>query len=287
MAENSAIEWTDHTFSPWTGCSKISPGCQGCYAAHLMDTRMHRVEWGEPGAGEGTRSLMSDDYWRKPLAWNRQAEKDGTRPKVFPSLCDPFDTAVPDQWRHRFFDLMEQTPRLVWLLLTKRIGNVPKLTDPLRGERCLPRNAAIGATFVNQTEWDRDSDKLYTAWAHTGCMFTFGSFEPLLGPIRFAFGDYIPSWVIVGGETTQGAHQARPMHIDWVRSIRNQCAVFKTPFLFKQFGDYGPDDPAPGAHTAMRRMGKRTAGRHLDGRTHDEFPQAAPEPPHDRDRKAG
>lgn len=75
MADTTAISWTDYTWSPWTGCARISPACEGCYAAQLMDTRMHRAEWGAPGSGEGTRSIMSEDYWKKPLAWNRKAAK--------------------------------------------------------------------------------------------------------------------------------------------------------------------------------------------------------------------
>src|SRR5205814_1862113 len=154
------ISWCDHTWSPWTGCTKVSPACDGCYAAHLMDTRMHRVTWGEPGVGEGTRALMSADYWRKPLQWNRQAAKSGARPRVFPSLCDPFDLAVQPEWHAKFHNLILSTPNVLWLLLTKRIGNVRKVVD--HGGGCLwsANNWAAGATFANQDEWVRDGWKL-------------------------------------------------------------------------------------------------------------------------------
>lgn len=237
MADTTNISWCDKTWSPWIGCQRISPGCDGCYAAHLMDTRMGRVEWGERGAGEGTRSHTSDSYWKKPTVWDRDARVSGVRQFIFPSLCDPFDTAVAKTWRWRFFKLIEDTPNLVWLLLTKRIGNVIKMTDPLRGERCLPRNAAIGATFVNQEEWDRDSRKLAHAEEYCDPLFTFASFEPLLGPINMG-DDWKPSWVITGGETDQGTHKARPSNPQWFRDIRDQCAAERILYHHKQHGEW-------------------------------------------------
>jgi protein gp37 len=279
MAEVTNISWADKTWSPWTGCTRISPACDGCYAAQFMDNRMGRVEWGGPGVGEGTRDLMSEDYWKKPLRWNREAQRDGTRPTVFPSLCDPFDTAVPELWRNRFMRLVEATPNLVWLLLTKRIGNAIKLTDPCRGEVPLPRNAALGSTFANQTEWDRDWHKLRDAERTLDPIFTFASFEPLLG--RVDMGRlWLPTWVIAGGETDQGVHKARPTHPDWFRFLRDQCAAAGTPFHFKQWGEYvsvsevagvGPHFTFPDGAT-VRRIGKDNTGRTLDWVEHNEFP---------------
>lgn len=276
MAETTHISWTDRTWSPWTGCAKVSPGCDGCYAAHLMDTRMGRVEWGEPGAGEGTRSLMSDAYWRKLDQWEREAIKTGVSPLVFPSLCDPFDTAVPPQWRWRFFDKMEATPHVTYLLLTKRIGNVRKMTDPLRGERCFPANAWLGATFVNQEEWDRDWQKLRHAQDSTGAPVAFASFEPLLGPIDF-YGGWLPDWLIVGGETSQGAHEARPAHPAWVRSIRDAAARAGKVFHFKQWGTWHADallytDMVGRRPPPNMRIGPKRSGRTLDGQIHDARP---------------
>lgn len=291
MAETTHISWADKTFSPWTGCAKISPACDGCYAAHLMDTRMGRVEWGGPGAGEGTRDLMSGSYWRKPLAWDREAAKTGVRPWVFPSLCDPFDTAVPQEWRRHFYSLMEATPNIVWLLLTKRIGNVKRLTDPLRGELVLPPNHALLATIANQDEASRDLDKLFEAARVTEPLFTGVSMEPLLSGV-----DLMPwltserlGWVIAGGETAQGSHQARPSHPDWFRSLRDQCDATATPFHFKQWGEYSDfehigmawndlrkrvrDDQQFVQGRAMIRVGKKAAGRALDGVVHDARPE--------------
>lgn len=108
--EFSKIEWTDHTFNPWIGCSKISLACENCYAQVQQDQRFARVKWG-PGEA---RSRTSPGNWRKPLKWNREAEAAGTRPFVFcASLSDVFDNEVDPAWRLDLFELIEQTPKLV------------------------------------------------------------------------------------------------------------------------------------------------------------------------------
>lgn len=243
MAENSAIEWTDHTFNPWIGCTKVSPACDNCYAETLMDTRYGRVRW---GAGED-RSRTAASTWRQPRKWNRDALATGTRPFVFcASLADVFDNEVDEGWRRDLFDLIEATPELVWLLLTKRIGNVRRMTDPMRGCRPLPGNVAIGATMANQEEYDRDRLKLAEA-KHLGALFTFGSFEPLLGPV--IIDRDAPDWIIVGGES--GAN-ARPMDLAWARSLRAQSEELGRVFNFKQVGGRGSDK----------------GGHDLDGVTH-------------------
>ncbi|MCA8328909.1 phage Gp37/Gp68 family protein [Burkholderia cepacia] len=334
MSENSKIEWTDSTFNPWEGCQKVGAGCDHCYA----ESRNARfaggtpINWG-PGA---PRRRTSAANWRKPLAWNA-AHADffaehGRRQRVFcASLADVFDNAVPDAWRADLFDLIWNTPHLDWLLLTKRIGNArPMISRALelagRGVNTpWPwSNVWIGATIVNQEEADRDIPKLFTVPAHVRLL----SMEPLLGPVdisrhldycekldkhgisRRVGGQHIKcdehcgiSWVIVGGESGPGA---RPMHPDWARSLRDQCAAAGVPFLFKQHGEWAPgsgdfgagrietaaialdgrvavggyrvDDYPRGATSGdgwsmVHRAGKRTAGRLLDGRTHDEFPE--------------
>jgi protein gp37 len=313
MAETTHISWADATFSPWTGCTKISPACDGCYAAHLMDTRMHRVEWGEPGIGEGTRDLMSDTYWRKPLAWNREAAKTGVRPWVFPSLCDPFDLAVEDHWHAKFHGLILDTPNVFWLLLTKRIGNARKVAEKGAGRLYSADNWAIGATFANQDEWNRDGWKLKDAKELFGRM-AFASFEPLLGAIRFDEAihenGWLPDWVITGGETDQGVHKARPSSMQWYRGLRDQCERAGIPFHFKQWGEWKPAGVLPsetpgqfafgdyrfdpdrmmqtdryprqftmfGARSVMERVGKKDAGRALDGVIHDGRPQIGDQP---------
>lgn len=235
MGENSAIEWTDHTFNPWIGCTKVSPACDGCYAENLMDLRYGRVKW---GAGED-RKRTAPANWRKPIAWNKAAAlKDGPTYVFCASLADVFDNEVDPVWRRDLFALIENTPNLTWLLLTKRIGNVRKMTDPLEGCLPVPPNAAIGATMANQEEYDRDRMKLWEVKQTCRPLFTFGSFEPLLGPI--ILDRHAPDWVIVGGETSQGAHKARWTDPESFRWMRDQCARLGRRFFMKQMTGAGP-----------------------------------------------
>jgi protein gp37 len=320
MAENSKIEWTDHTFNPWIGCTKVSPGCDHCYAEARMDTRLHRVHW---GAGEPRQRTKT---WADPKRWDKAHEAfyatHGRRQRVFcASLADVFDNQVPETWRIDLFALIEETPHLDWLLLTKRIGNAAGM---LPWGPCSPPwpNVWLGATVVNQDEADRDIPKLLA----TPARVRFLSMEPLLGPVD-VFSDmtgellitsgneYDPGridWVIAGGES---GHGARPMHPDWARSLRDQCAAAGVPFLFKQWGEWLPwtqfcdarvDDPPEQTRFDTRewidgawsdvgrpdvwasrdghiddmqctgRVGKKAAGRLLDGSSHDDFPEALP-----------
>lgn len=227
MTENTKIEWADHTFNPWLGCTKVSPACDHCYAEAMMDTRLGRVEWG------GDRKRTSDSYWREPLKWNAKAEKAGKVATVFClSLGDIWDNALECvQWRRELFVLMGRTPWLVWLLLSKRIGNAIRMCDPEDCKPLLPMNCALGATLPNQEEWDRDIRKLREAGRVLGALFTFASVEPMLGPIDTR-GD-LPGWVICGGESGRGA---RVMNPEWAQSLRRQCAYTGVPFFMKQMG---------------------------------------------------
>lgn len=226
MAENTKIEWADHTFNPWMGCTKVSPACDNCYAENLMDTRYGQVRW---GAGQPRRRTKS---WAAPRKWNRWSERsDGTAPFVFcASLADVFDNEVAPQWRTDLFVLIRETPNLVWLLLTKRIGNVERMVSEL------PRNVAIGATMANQEEYDRDAPKLFRVGKRLKPAFTFGSFEPLLGPVRLD--DYAPQWIIVGGESGKNA---RAMDLHWARQLQADAAMYDRVFNFKQVGGKGAD----------------------------------------------
>ena len=235
MAENSKIEWTDHTFNPWVGCTKVSPACDGCYAENLMANRFGRVQW---GAGED-RQRTSTANWKQPIAWDKAAAGLSDPTFVFcASLADVFDNEVDEHWRHDLFALIEATPNLTWLLLTKRIGNVIKMTDPLRGNPALPRNAAIGATLPNQFEYDRDRMKLWEVKERLDPAFTFGSFEPLLGPV--ILDDYAPDWIITGGETDQGSHKARDADPAWFRSLMRQTNTLGRAFFMKQMTRKAP-----------------------------------------------
>jgi protein gp37 len=235
MAENSKIEWTDHTFNPWIGCTKVSPACDGCYAENLMSNRYGRVQWG-PGED---RQRTGKANWRKPVAWDKAAKEAGTRRYVFcASLADVFDNEVDEMWRADLFTLIAATPNLIWLLLTKRIGNVMKMTDPMRGNPMLPTNAAIGATIANQPEYDRDRMKLWEVKEALRPLFTFGSFEPLLG--RVVLDKYAPDWIITGGETDQGPHKARYTVPDDFRYLRDQSIALGRAFFMKQMTRKAP-----------------------------------------------
>ena len=226
MAEKTGISWTDSTFNPWIGCTKVGPGCDNCYAEALMDKRWHKVQW---GAGQ-QRQRTSAANWKQPLAWERGWQDfktlHGRRQRVFcASLADVFDNAVPAEWRADLFALIAATPHLDWLLLTKRIGNVASMA-PAGG---LPANVWLGATVVNQEEFDRDAHKLLAVPASV----RFLSVEPMLGPIRGAPSIGAFDWVIVGGESGHGARTINP---EWVASMADQCAWYSVPFFFKQWG---------------------------------------------------
>jgi len=181
MGEHTHISWCDHTWNPWIGCTKVSPACDGCYAENLMDARYGRVQWGGPGKGAGSRSRTSASTWNDPFRWHRKAEKAGSRPFVFcASLADIFDNQVPAEWRRDAFDVMRRTPRLVYLLLTKRPQNIARLAAEAGG---LPPNAAIGTTVEDQKRANMNIPALLEAKAALRPLFAFLSCEPLLGPI--------------------------------------------------------------------------------------------------------
>ncbi|KPF84528.1 hypothetical protein IP70_15835 [alpha proteobacterium AAP38] len=331
MAEDTKIEWADHTFNPWMGCTKLSDACANCYAEKLVNRF---------GGDFATRQRTSPANWSMPLRWNARAMKDGTRPRVFcASLADVFDNQVAPEWRQDLWNLIRQTPHLDWLLLTKRPQNIAKMLPADWGNGW--PNVWLGTTVENQTEADRRIPNLLAVPA----VVRFLSCEPLLGPIdlhpwllyepcpnsldgllmdpetgqhecchRCDFTgighDLAVHWVIVGGESGPGA---RPMHPDWARSLRDQCVVAGVPFLFKQWGEWAPNvgavdwadiDDHPEAsrfwhrewngdswgepfkplwcdfgdgnydqEQCVSRVGKKAAGRLLDGRTWDQFPK--------------
>lgn len=324
MGKNTSIEWTDHTFNPWWGCEKVSPGCAHCYA----DTFARRLGHGgtkPPLWGPGSeRRMFGDKHWAEPLAWDRAAAEAGTRARVFcASMADVFEDrpelAAP---RARLFGLILATPNLDWLLLTKRPENADRLWRAAHrhdyeewagddagqpGPTWRP-NVWLGTTVEDQR---RAVERLPHLIAVPAAV-RFLSCEPLLGPVdlfaalfgeQYAFRGAHPDipgcntlqfvdglgqgidWVIAGGES---GPNARPMHPAWARSLRDQCAAAGVPFLWKQWGEWAPDclcggekacreiaRPAPGPVGVMFRCGKAAAGRTLDGRTHDAFPEVS------------
>ena len=219
MAEISGISWTDATFNPWIGCTKVSPACDNCYAERDNERRKWTDGW-----GPGVPRRRTTESWKNPPRWNRKAEKDGKPLRVFcASLADVFDNEVPQEWRDDLWALIRETTHLRWILLTKRIGNAAKMLPP----DWPYANAGLMATLANQTEWDRDFPKLMAvpaAWHGV-------SAEPLLG--RIDIGDAAPDWIITGGES---GPFYRPLDMDAVRFMRDQCARNGVTFHHKQNG---------------------------------------------------
>jgi protein gp37 len=284
MGADTRIEWADHTFNPWTGCQRVSPGCDHCYAEALAKRAPKTFGSWLPG---GERKRTSEAYWRQPLLWNKRAGKEGRRARVFcASMADVFDNAVDPDWREDLWALINDTPNLDWLCLTKRPQNIAKMlpgTAPYVRENEYSRsvwgphgwpNVWLGTTAEDQREFQRRVPFLRRLPA----VKRFLSCEPLLGEIDAACdlrsGDI--HWVIAGGES---GPKARPSHPDWFRSLRDQCQAAGVPFFFKQWGEYVPVGPVDrGSATdpheyAWERVGKKRAGAVLDGREWREIPQ--------------
>lgn len=226
MSESTAIAWTDSTFNPWQGCSRVSEGCRFCYA-EVQTSRYGLSLW-----GAAPRRITSTEGWRKPIRWNREAAADGRRHRVFcGSWCDVFEAdPTADATRPRLWQLVAETPALDWLLLTKR---------PERIAECLPDGWGSGWPNVWLGTSIEAADVLHRADAlrKVPAVVRFLSCEPLLGPlggINLAGID----WLIAGGES---GPNARPMSSDWARHLRDRCASAGIPYFFKQAGGRGND----------------------------------------------
>jgi len=300
MAANSKIEWCEHTFNPWVGCQHVSPACLHCYAEGWAK-RAGRDVFGPHAA----RQRTAEATWREPLKWNAEAKAARTRPFVFcASLADVFDNQVDPAWRRDLFELIEATDKLVWLLLTKRPQNIVRQVQEAAGRSQSFRNIAFGTSIALPAEVDRNAGALIDAANQFNPAFTFVSCEPLLADIAEWLRPYLSKpghggigQVICGGES---GPKARPMHPDWARNLRDAAGEAGSHFLFKQWGEHLPEgqfdseglqwcpgakDPrvhwwqTPAPEGALPdgacsiRIGKKAAGRLLDGRTHDERPR--------------
>lgn len=311
MGANTAIAWCDHTFNHVIGCSKVHEGCAHCYAEADMDKRRGRVTWGP----QGTRSKTSADYWRHPLKWNREAEKAGERRRVFcASLADVFEdwkgpirdhlkrrlwierggmgtSIMPesagysfanmrpltmDDLRVELFRLIDATPRLDWLLLTKRPENIAKMwhlggipnpgpcdkspeetakewASRLVRTQLVRKNVWLGTSVSLQEHADKQITELVKC--RDLALGLFVSYEPALGPIDFSqwLGiehDRDGSWryksdlpiepqldqIIVGGESSHGSAEARPFDLEWARDTIRQCHAAQVACFIKQLG---------------------------------------------------
>lgn len=300
MADGTKIEWTDATWNPITGCSVTSPGCTNCYAMHLAGTRLAH----HPSRAGLTHEVNGNHVWTgatrfnvqwldQPLRWRKPR-------RIF--VCahgDLFHEAVPDEWIDRVFAVMALAPQHTFQVLTKRAGRMREyLTHPR-----LPRvidlplpNVWLGVSVEDQV---RANERIPHLLA-TPAAVRWISAEPLLGPIDltaidlpggwsevFPLGQEILGrphvddegnpmtrldWVVVGGES---GHDARPMYPDWARSLRDQCAAAAVPFFFKQWGEWVPGDQFGLQGAAFHRLGKSHAGRLLDRREHNAFPEVS------------
>lgn len=298
MAKNSHIEWTTHTFNPWWGCTKVSAACDHCYAETLA-TRFG-TGWGK----DADRKFFGEKHWNEPLNWQRKAEKGSTQderhPRVFcASMADVFeDNDVLIEERSRLFRLIEATPNLIWLLLTKRPHLMTRFA-PTHWAAGWPSNVWAMTTVEDQTWADARIPHLMKVPAVVRGL----SMEPLFGMVNLP-ADFLAlgkqAWVITGGESGPGARPGHPM---WYRHLRDQSTAKGMPFLFKQWGNWLPNDqnradgmnsqmhgagceifgdktdrryewPEPGPYSLWsHNVGKHDAGRFLDGRTWDDLPQ--------------
>lgn len=232
MGKNSDIEWTDHSWSPWWGCIEDGEECNSCYARAWAKRTGHDV-W-----GLGPRRFFGEKHWNEPLRWNKQAAAAGKLARVFcASMSDVGERRSDDVGeqmdaaRARLWTLIEQTPSLIWLLLTKRPQNMPALVPERWMRDGFPSNVQVGTTAGNREGWLKRVKFLL----RIPCGVHFVSCEPLLGPIvgiqDQLTGSPRVDWIIAGCES--GA-RARPMQTDWVRWLRDECVASGTAFFFKQ-----------------------------------------------------
>lgn len=322
MGDKTAIEWSDATWNPIVGCSRVSPGCDRCYAigvAHRGMSPQHRGLTVRPEGGRvdwNGEINVAEPVMDKPLRWKRPR-------RIFVnSLSDLFHPEVSDETIARVFDVMARAPQHTFQVLTKRPQRMKQWVDG-----CAPTEAFVthngrkpskGGIIVGHPDrWPLpnvwlgtsiESDK-YTFRANylrdTPAAVRWISAEPLLGPLPSLDLTDI-DWVVVGGESGAGS---RPMHPDWARDLRDRCVDAGVPYLFKQWGDWAPGQPdqhgrssmsktptvtqrgvlldrdghprdtneltdfrMPVGWVRMARVGKKAAGRELDGRAWDEYP---------------
>lgn len=234
MAQNSAIEWTETTWNPLTGCTKISPGCKHCYAER-MSLRLQAM--GQPNYANGFKLTLHEHMLEVPLRWKKP------RVVFVNSMSDLFHKDCPEEFILRVFDVMRQASWHVFQVLTKRSDRLLKLSPKIEW----PDNVWMGVS-VERADYTFRIDHL----RQTGAKTRFLSLEPLLGPLERLRLKGI-HWVIAGGESGPGA---RPMEEVWVTDIRDQCVDADVPFFFKQWGG----------------VFKSRNGRTLEGKTWDQMP---------------
>lgn len=277
MAENTLISWTDHSWNPWQGCRKVSPGCFNCYMYR------DKKRYGQDPQAVKRSSLST---FNMPLRIKEPA-------KIFTCSWSDFFIEEADDWREAAWDIIRKTPHLTYQILTKR---------PERIKDCLPSDWGNGWTNVWLMTTVESQEQLYRAALIEDIPAVVHgiSVEPMIGPVDLEsyFGIITLDWVICGGESGPGA---RPMHPNWARSLRDQCVAAGVPFFFKQWGEWAPidqpwkcdEDIKPlrlnerwlnlnGGHGfhgeevwRMRGVGSKNAGHLLDGQEWRQFPEVS------------
>ena len=242
MSDNSAIEWTDATWNPVTGCTKVGPGCDNCYAERFAE-RFRGVAGHpyEPGFDLTLRPERLD----QPRSWKRP------RMVFVNSMSDLFHKHVPQTFIDAVFDTMEQADWHVFQVLTKRSSRLRTYFNARYADRTVPQHIWCGVSIEDGAHLSR-----LLHLQETLASVRFLSLEPLIGPIGKLDLEDI-HWVIVGGES---GPRARPIDAEWVRKIRDQCRLRDVPFFFKQWGGFRP----------------KSGGRLLDYEEWDEFPDFSP-----------
>ncbi|WP_433513939.1 DUF5131 family protein [Nonomuraea sp. CA-143628] len=246
MGDRSAIEWTEATWNPTTGCDRVSRGCDNCYAMTLaarlkaMGQPRYQRDGNPKTSGPGFGLTCHPEALSLPLSWKRPR-------RVFVnSMSDLFHAQVPIEFVQQIFDVMAATPQHTYQVLTKRAKRLKRIASRLSW----PDNVWIGTSIEDADVLDRVDDLRMVPAA-----VRFLSCEPLLGPLSDLSLDGI-HWVIVGGESGKNA---RPMSVDWVEELRLKCQRADVPFFFKQWGGRTP----------------KAGGRQLQGRTWDDMPLVA------------
>ncbi len=246
MSGPSDIEWTEQTWNPVTGCTKLSPGCKNCYAEALAK-RLQAM--GAPGYENGFALSLMADRLDQPLKRKK--------PTIYfvNSMSDLFHEDVPDEYIDMVFDVIRRTPQHTYQILTKRAERLPVYFSG----RNIPPNVWLGVSVENK----KHGVPRIALLRQVKAAVRFLSVEPLLEDVgRLDLSDI--HWVIVGGES---GPNARPMRVEWVESIRLQCEDQGALFFFKQWGGWGADG---------QRRSKKHNGRELNGRTWDSMPAMAP-----------
>lgn len=290
MGEKTEIAWCDHTFNPWWGCQRVSPGCENCYA-ETFAKRVGLKVWGPTSE----RRFFGEKHWREPLKWDRAARAEGRRHRVFcASMADVFeDRRDLDGERERLWELIAQTPWLDWLLLTKRPENIARMVPWL--QRIAPLEPWPNVWLGTTCEDDRRARERVPELLRVPAAIRFISYEPALGPVDWVdvigqaaldldmLGARAIDWIIVGGES--GPH-ARPFDLTWAENTLAQCKAAGVACFVKQLGawrqprriprpDYGADAYSLELLTLRDRKGGDWSEWPADLRVR-EFPRVEP-----------